>query len=326
MKKICVFGVGAIGGLLAARLARAGYDVSGIARGAQLDAIRQNGLTLVADGNAVVSHIHCVANPAEVGEQDLVIFAVKSHALPPLADASLPLLGSDTVVLSAVNGVPWWFDHGLAGAAHRPLMHVDPQDRLWQTIGPERALGCIVYPAARVSAPGIVEHVSGNRFSVGEPDQSLSGERAAVVAGLFNEAGFDTEVSEDIRNELWIKIVANAAYNPVNLLTGGELGLLLGDQRVNELLQQIMNEVVTVARAYGAGLPFAVARLIELTRPFAAHRTSMRQDLDAGRSVELGPVVFAVAELGERAGIETPLLDRVAALAAQRARLAGCYA
>ena len=349
MARICIYGVGAIGGLVAARLALAGEQVTGIARGAQLDAIRKNGLTLVAGGERSTARFSCFESPAEAGIQDFVLLTLKSHALPGIVRSIGPLLGPGTTVVTACNGLPWWYFYGAStDGRDETLESVDPGGHLWRTIGPERALGCVVYPAARVVEPGIVEHVFGDRFSLGEPIGDPIGDpsddpsgaagvgpvresgvnadpRIIELAKILAGAGFDAPLAEDIRAEIWIKLVANAAYNPVSILTGGVLAQMLDDPEVSGLLQAMMNESVAVAAALGVTLPLTPAQLLDATRPFGAHRTSMLQDLDAGRSVELDPIVFAVTELARRYGLETPLLDTIAALAAQRARLIGCY-
>ena len=325
MASICIYGVGAIGGLLAARLSLAGEQVTGIARGVQLEAIRSDGLTLIQDGARHTVNIECVATPAEAGAHDIVVLAIKSHALPGVASSIAPLLGPDTTVVTACNGLPWWYFHGVDQVGtNRHLEHVDPDGNLWRSIGPERAVGCVVYPAARVTEPGVVTHVMGDRFSLGEPVGGASARVQNLVKRL-GSAGFDASIAADIRAEIWLKLVANAAYNPINLLTDTILGEMLDDAETFELLRQVMTEVTAVAAALGVTVPVSPEELMELTRPFAGHRTSMLQDLDAGRSVELDPIVFAVTELARRCEIDTPRLDMIGTLAAQRARLGGCY-
>jgi len=324
MEKICIYGVGAIGGLLAGRLALSGRPVTGIARGAQLDAIRRNGLTLHADGESYQAVIECVERPADAGPQDIVIITLKSHTLPAIADDIVPLLGPDTIVVTATNGIPWWYFHGLDVAQAEPLDSIDPGGALWRNIGPDRAIGAVVFPAARVVEPGVIEHVFGLRVSLGEPDGRAT-ERIRVLSAVLEAAGFDAPVREDIRGELWAKLIANAAYNPVSILTGSTLGGMLDDPDTYSVLERLMNECTAVAVALGVGTTMAPAELLERTRALGTHKTSMLQDLEAGRSVELDPIVGSVHELAGRVGVETPTLDFVLALARQRARLAGCY-
>jgi len=324
MQKICVYGVGAIGGLLASRLAMAGHPVTGIARGPQLDAIRHNGLTLLADGESHQVSIECVERPADAGPQDIVFLTLKSHVLPAIAADIGSLLGPKTIVVTAMNGLPWWYFFGTGQTDNTPLESVDPGGALWRNIGPERAIGAVVFPAARVVEPGVIEHVFGTRFALGEPD-SRSSERISALSAVLEEAGFSAPVLADIRTELWTKLVANAAYNPISILTGSTLGALLDDPGTTAVLERLMNECTAVANALGIEPTMPPAELLERTRALGAHKTSMLQDLEAGRSVELDPIVGSVHELAERAGVDTPALDFVVALARQRARLAGCY-
>jgi len=323
--RICIFGVGAIGGYLAARFALAGQPVTGIARGAQLAAIRRNGLILIENGERLTASIACVEEPADAGPQDFVFLTMKSHAVPSVAATIAPLLGADTVVITACNGFPWWYFHALDRSDKAPILErVDPGARLWNAIGPQRAIGSVVYPAARTPEPGMVEHIFGNRFTLGEPDGSMS-ERVRILADLCAAAGFEAPVVADIRTEIWAKLVMNAAYNPVSLLTGGTLGDMLDDAGVHSLLARLMGEVVRVAATLAVVLPLAPEQLIGLTRPLGAHQTSMLQDLEAGRAVELDTIVGAIRDLARLSGVATPVLDAIFALASQRARLAGCY-
>ena len=221
MAKVCIYGVGAIGGLLAARLALAGEDVSGIARGAQLAAIEKSGLTLIEDGQSRFAEIRCVANTAELGVQDVVFLTVKSHQLASIVDHVQPLLGAQTSIVTVSNGLPWWMSYGTDRyRGPRRLENIDPSGRLWSVLGPERAIGCVIYPAAFLPRAGAVNHVFGNRFTLGEPDGSRSS-RVLRLAEMFGRAGFEAPIATDIRIELWIKLLANSAYNPVNILAGG---------------------------------------------------------------------------------------------------------
>ncbi len=325
MTTACIFGVGAIGGFLAARLARAGVRVTGICRGTQLEAIRSHGLTLVERGQRETVQIRAVGSAQEAGQQEVLFLTVKSNDLPAAAAGLRPLLGADTVVVTVGNGFPWWYFFRTApGGVNPTLSSVDPRGALWRMIGPEHALGCVVYPAARVSAPGVIEHVYGNRFSLGEPDGSLS-ERVRRVSAMLQSAGLEAPVRQDIRTELWTKLAMNTAYNPVSVLTGATLGGMLDDLGTANTLQVIMSETAAVALSLGVKIPMQPRQLMELTRPLALHKTSMLQDLDAARRVEIDPIAGAVVELARLRNVRTPALDAVLALARLRARLAGCY-
>jgi len=325
MTTACIYGVGAIGGYLAARLAAAGVRVTGISRAGQLEAIRARGLTLLHRGKRETVQIRCVATPAEAGQQETVFLTLKSSDLPGVAAQLRPLLGPETAVVTAGNGFPWWYFFRAGSSGVNPMLAtVDPRGALWRLIGPEHAVGCVVYPAARVVQPGIIEHVYGTRFSLGEPDGSVS-ERVRRIAGMLQSAGFEAPIRQDIRTEMWTKLCANAAYNPVSILTGATLGQMLDDSGVVGTLEAIMNEAMSVAMSLGVRVSLQPRQLMELTRPLSAHKTSMLHDLEAGRRVEIDPIAGAVVELARLRNVKTPSLAGVLALARLRARLAGCY-
>jgi 2-dehydropantoate 2-reductase len=235
------------------------------------------------------------------------------------------MLDSETIVVSTGNGFPWCYYYQSNLRDHPEfLRHVDAAERLGKCIGPERAIGSVVYPAARVSEPGVIEHVFGDRFTLGEPDGSIS-DRVRMIAAMLTEAGLDASAIDDIRSEIWTKLVANCAYNPVSVISNATLGGMLDDPDVHRILEQIMNEASALAAALNVSLPLMPKQLLELTRPFGAHKTSMLQDIEAGRPIELDPIVGAIRELAQFCTIATPTIDFVSALAAQRARLAGCY-
>lgn len=319
---VCILGLGAIGGYLAARLARSGLPVCGIARGATLAAIRERGLVLVEQGRREVVPLRVVASAAEAGPQEVVFLAVKADGLPAVAAEIRPLLGPDTAVVTIGNGFPWWYFFRASASGINPtLSSVDSRGLLWRLLGPEHAIGCVAYPAARVVEPGVVEHVYGTRFSLGEPDGSLS-TRVQRVAAMLAGAGLEAPVRQNIRSEVWAKLALNAACNPVSLLTGGTLGDMIGDARVAAVLEGLMRETIGVAASLGVRVPLQPRQLLELTRPLGAHKSSSLQDLEAGRPVELEPVAGAVVELGALRKVPTPALAATLALARLRVRLA----
>ncbi len=325
MTTACIYGVGAIGGLLAAKLALSGVKVTGICRGAQLEAIRARGLTLIERGKRETTQVRAAASPEEAGQQDLVFLTLKSNDLPGIAAGLRPLLRPDTVVITVGNGFPWWYFFRVNGSSVNPtLASVDPRGALWRLIGPEHALGCVVYPAARVAEPGVIEHVYGNRFSIGEPDGQVS-ERLKRLAALLAAAGFEAPMRQEIRTEIWTKLALNTAYNPVSLLTGATLGRMLDDTGTAATLEVLITEATAVAASFGVRVPMQPRQLLDLTRPLALHKTSLLQDLEAGRRVEIDPIVGAVTDLARLRNIRTPALDAVLALARLRARSAGCY-
>lgn len=323
--KIAVVGAGAIGGFVAAELALAGEEVTLLARGAQLDAIRAGGLRLVRDGEERVARPRALADPAAAGPQEVVVLAVKAHALPAAAERIGPLLAADTPVVTMVNGIPWWYFHRHPEPWRDWILDtVDPGGRIWRAIGPERAVGCVVYAACEVPAPGLVVHQADDRFTLGEPDGSAS-ERCRRIAAALERARLKAPVRAHIRNEIWVKLWGNASFNPVSVLTGATLDRITGDPGTRELCRALMREIQAVAELLGVRFGIPIDRRLAGAAAVGAHRTSMLQDLERGRPLELDAVVGSVQELGRRVGVATTLLDAVLALVRQKAELAGLY-
>ena len=323
--KVCIYGAGAIGGLIGAHLARTGEEVTLIARGPHLAAIRKNGLRVTGHSGDVTVKPRAVEDPAEAGPQDYVIVALKAHSVPSVAEKMAPLLGEKTAVVMAVNGVPWWYFHGLKGKLKdRRIPMVDPGDRQWTHIGPERVIGCVVYPAAEVTAPGEVRHVENDRFSLGEPDNARSG-RVLALSKALAKAGFKAPVKTDIRTEIWVKLWGNVAFNPISALTGGTLKSIAEDPMTRATVRAVMGEAEAVARKLGVEMPLPVEKRIDGAAAVGEHKTSMLQDFERSRPVELDAVVGAVAELGRLVGQPTPMIDAVYALTRHKAIRAGLY-
>lgn len=324
-KKICIYGAGAIGGFMGAMLAKAGAGVSLVARGPHLAAMQENGLVLeTAEGRETVP-VTASENPADLGVQDYVIITLKAHSVPGVIDAMQPLLGPDTAVVFAVNGVPWWYFHKLGGDLDgRRVETVDPGGKIWDGIGPERALGCVVYPAAEVPEPGVIKHLAGDRFSIGEPDGEKS-ERAQELSSLLKAAGLRAPVRPRIRDEIWVKLWGNCSLNPISALTGATVEEMCTAPDVRATVKNIMLEAQNVGEALGVKFAIDVEKRIAGAEAVGAHKTSMLQDLERGRPMEIDALVAAVAELGQLTGVETPTLDTVLGLVRQRARVAGCY-
>ncbi|MGH6989311.1 MAG: 2-dehydropantoate 2-reductase [Stellaceae bacterium] len=323
--KICVYGAGAIGGYVAVQLARSGVEMSVVARGPHLAAIRHNGLILKIAGERHTARIPASDKPATLGQQDYVIVTLKAHQIAAVAGQIKTLCGPDTAILFAVNGVPWWYFYELAGPyENHPIESVDPGGVIWETLGPERALGCVVLPAASVEAPGVIRHEDGDRFPLGEPDGSRS-DRIAALSQVMIKAGLRAPVRSRIRDEIWVKLWGNVAFNPVSALTGATLARMCADSEVRALIRAAMVEAKRVAEALGIKFAIDVDQRIEGAAAVGEHKTSMLQDLERGRAMEIDPMVTAVAELGDLTGVDTPMIDLILALIRQRARLAGCY-
>jgi 2-dehydropantoate 2-reductase len=324
--KICIFGAGAIGGLMAAKLAAKGEaEVTVIARGPHLAAMQANGLKLISDGQETVVHPRCVASAAEAGPQDYVVITLKAPALAGAAAQMQPLIGEGTTIVSAVNGVPWWYFHKLAGPYEgRRVTSVDPTGEVGRLLPPEKVLGCIIYPAAEVPEPGVIEHTYGDRFTLGEPDGSRS-DRAMALSAALSAAGFKAPVRPKIRDEIWIKLWGNLAFNPLSALTTATLDVITGDAELRAVCRQMMLEAQAVAETLGVRFAIDVDKRIAGGAEVGAHKTSMLQDLERGRPMEVDALLGSVVELAGITEVPAPTCRTVLALLRTRARLAGCY-
>lgn len=323
--KICIYGAGAIGGYLGVQLARAGADVSLVARGAHLAAMRADGLKLLINDEIRVVQPRCTDKPAELGVQDFIIICLKAHSITGVIEQMQPLIGPHTRIVTAVNGIPYWYfyRHGkqFEGAM---LETVDPGGRQWKELGAARAIGCIVYPATEIEAPGVIRHVYGNNFPLGEP----SGERSTDVgrlSALFETAGLKAPVLDRIRDEMWLKLWGNVCFNPISALTHATLDVICTDPATRALSKAMMLESQAIAESFDVTFRVDVERRIEGARKVGAHKTSMLQDLEKGRPMEIDPLVAVVQEMGRLTGIPTPAIDSVLALVTQRAKVAGLY-
>lgn len=323
--KICIFGAGAIGGYVGAKLAHAGAEVSLVARGPHLAAMRDKGLTLIEESGTTNVAVTVSDNPADLGPQDYVIVTLKAHSVPAVVGRMKPLIGENTTIVSGVNGVPWWYFHKIGGPLEGTrLESVDPDGAQWDGFGPDNVLGCVVYPAAEVIEPGVVKHIEGNRFSLGEPDGSKS-ERALALSNALTEAGLKAPVRPKLRDEIWTKLWGNLSFNPISALTHATLDVLCTDPGTRQVARTMMLEAQTIAEKLGVKFPVDVDRRIEGGAAVGAHRTSMLQDLDAGRPMEIDALVRSVQELGQITQTPTPIIDTVLSLMQLRARVAGLY-
>jgi 2-dehydropantoate 2-reductase len=312
--KLTVFGAGAVGGLIAARLALAGLPISVVARGPHLKAIRERGLRLRTREADRTAKVRATDDASTLGVQDLVILAMKAHTLPEAAPSLARLIGPETILVPAQNGIPWWYFHR-AGPPFEgePVRSVDPEGALLRTLPPSRVIGSVVYVGAAVPAPGVIDHSSGERFVLGEPDGAMS-DRLELVAGVFRRGGFEAETTPRIREAIWLKLWGNLSMNPVSALTQATADRLLADAGVRHLMRMLMEEAAGVAGALGVKFEMSAEERLGLAERLGAFKTSMLQDLEAGRSLETGPLVSVVAELGRKVGVATPLIDAVEAL------------
>jgi 2-dehydropantoate 2-reductase len=323
--KVCIYGAGAIGGWIGVKLAQAGSELSVVARGATLDALRTHGLRLHEGGQVRSAPVRASASPADFGVQDLVVIAVKAPAMPDVAKAIAPLLGPHTVVLTAMNGVPWWFFQGFGGQYQGTrLKAVDPQGLIAEAIPARHIIGSVVHASCALREPGFVQHHFGNKLIVGEPSGQAT-QRLQDLATLLQQAGFEIAVSEQIQKDAWYKLWGNMTVNPVSALTGATTDLILDDELVRGFISAVMLE----AREIGARVGIPIAQQPQdrhqITRKLGAFKTSMLQDVEAGRPVEIDALVTVVKEMGELTGVPTPFTDALLGLSRLHARVRGLY-
>ncbi len=318
---ICVFGAGAIGGYLAAKLEAAGTKVSIVARGPHLAAVQQGGLVLQSSGERIVTRPNAVAHGDAIGPQDYLLITLKAHSLEPALPQLAPLIGPGTTIVSAVNGVPWWYTYRLpAPFADRRITAIDPDGALCAALPPAQCLGCIVYPAATVPTPGVVDHTYGDRFSLGEPSGERS-ERASTLSALMIAAGLKAPVRPRIRDELWVKLWGNMAFNPISALTTATLDVITSDPGSREVARAMMLEGQAVAEALGTRFTLDVDKRIEGAAEVGRHKTSMLQDLELGRPLEIEAILGAVVEMAGWVDLPTPISRAMLALVRQRAAM-----
>jgi 2-dehydropantoate 2-reductase len=323
--KVCIYGAGAIGGWIGVKLARAGCEVSVVARGATLENLRRNGLRLQEGSETLAAQVRSSASPAELGVQDLVVVAVKAPAMAEVAKSIGPLLGPDTIVLTAMNGVPWWFFHGFGGSyAGKRLKAVDPDGAIAEAVPAKHIVGCVVHASCSLKEPGFVQHHFGNKLIIGEPSGAKS-QRVQQLAALLERAGFETVLSEQIQKDAWYKLWGNMTVNPVSAMTGATTDLILDDKLVLGFISAVMLE----AREIGARVGIPIAQQPEdrhqVTRKLGAFKTSMLQDVEAGKPVEIDALVTVVQEMGAMTGVPTPFTDALLGLSRLHARVHGLY-
>jgi 2-dehydropantoate 2-reductase len=322
---ICIYGAGAIGGFLGTRLAAAGADVAAIARGATAQALRTHGWRLEAGGALITAPARVVESPAQLGVQDLVVVAVKGPALTSIAASIAPLIGSATVVVTAMNGVPWWFFQGFGGICEgMQLKSIDPEGSIASAIPAAQIVGCVVHAACTTPSPGLVRNIAGKRLIFGEPVGGRSS-RLTALGELFRSAGFDVELSDCIQRDIWYKLWGNMTMNPVTALTGATADRVLDDALVNGFCRAVMSEAQLIGRRIGCAIAESAEERHVVTRKLGAFKTSMLQDVEAGRAVEIDVLLSAPREIGAALGAPTPYLDALLGLARLQAQTLGLY-
>jgi len=323
--KICIYGAGAVGGLVAGRLAQAGHEVSVVARGAHLTAILKDGLRMEADGRQTAIRVRANNDPDKLGPQDYVIVAVKGQSLPEVAAGIAPLLGADTSIVTAMNGVPWWFFDRLAfGGGKLRLETLDPGGKLSAAMPTDRIVGCVVHLAASTPEPGLIRHNMGQRLILGEPGGKNTARTRSIVEALQG-AGFEAVESAFIEKDYWVKLLGNVSFNPVSALTLATANRLIADEQVKAYMVAIMREVLAIGRAVGVDADIDPEARMDMARKLGEFKTSMLQDMEAGKKLEIDGLLTGTLEIAQKAGVAAPFTESLAGLARLRAESSGQY-
>ena len=324
---ICVFGAGAIGGYIGCCLSKAGANVSLIARGPHKEAIEKNGLTLITRNSSDTFNLKVTENPKELETQDYIIIGVKAHAIAGIVENLKPLLNKNTSILSAVNGIPWWYFYKANSNTILENTHidsVDPDGIIWKNINPERALGCVVYPACEIEKPGVIKHIEGNRFSLGEPS-GINTDRLKILSDLFIICGLKAPQKKNLRDEIWIKLWGNCSFNPISAITGASLDIIGNDPSSRNLIKQMMLECQKVGEAVGVNFGVSIDKRIDGASSIIGHKPSTRQDVEMKRPLEIDPIMSAIIEIGNKLNIATPMLKHINSILKLKANYLGLY-
>ena len=324
---ICVFGAGAFGGYIGCCLSKAGANVSLIARGPHKEAIEKNGLTLITGNSSDTFNLKVTENPKELETQDYIIIGVKAHAIAGIVENLKPLLNKNTSILSAVNGIPWWYFYKANSNTILENTHidsVDPGGIIWKNINPERALGCVVYPACEIDKPGVIKHIKGNRFSLGEPS-GVNTERLKILSDLFIKGGLKAPQKKNLRDEIWIKLWGNCSFNPISAITGASLDIIGNDPSSRVLIKQMMEECQKVGEAVGVHFGVSIDKRIDGASSIIGHKPSTRQDIEMKRPLEIDPIMSAIIEIGNKLNIATPMLKHINSILKLKANYLGLY-
>jgi len=325
--KICIFGAGAVGGVMAGWLERAGHEVSLVARGAHLEAIRAKGLRNLerATGEILTTHPRADSDPGKLGIQDYVVVSVKAQSLPEVAQSIAPLIGENTSIVTAMNGVPWWFFDKLAfGEGKLRLESLDPGGRLSRAMPTGSLVGCVIHCAASVPEPGLISHNQGKKLIIGEPGGKNT-ERTAAIAKAFSEAGFESVVSGFIEKDFWVKLMGNVSFNPVSALTLSTADLMIKDPLVKGYMVSVMREVLAIGRKVGVDADIDPEARIDMARHLGPFKTSMLQDMEAGKALEIDGLLSGTLEVAKHAGVAAPFTESLLGLLRMRARVSGQY-
>ena len=327
MTKICVFGAGAIGGYLACSLKKTSADVSIIARGEHKETIEKRGLKLIKGDHQEIHKFKITDNPIDLPIQDFIFLSVKAHSITEIIDSLLPIIGKNTSIISAVNGIPWWYFHKANTGTILDNQHiesVDPGGKIWKSLEPERAIGCVVYPACEIIKPGVIKHTDGDRFSLGEPD-GINSERLKTISDLLIAGGLKAPQKKNLRNEIWIKLWGNCSFNIVSALTGSTLDQLGNDVGTLNLIKAIMKECQLVGEKIKIKFSVSLDHRITGATSIVGHKPSTTQDLEANKPLEIDPIIGSIIEIGNKLNIDMPMLKAANSLIKLKAENLGLY-
>ena len=327
MTKICIFGAGAIGGYIAACLKKTDVAISLIARGPHKKAIEEKGLTLIKNGKSENFKFNVTDDPKKLGVQDYIFISVKAHSISNIVDTLSPMINEQTSIISAVNGLPWWYFYKANTGTdldNKYIESVDPNGKIWNTFKPERAIGCVVYPACEITEPGVIKHNEGERFSLGEPDGTKS-ERLKKIANLLIAGGLKVPQKKNLRDEIWIKLWGNCSFNPVSALTNTTLDQIGNDKELLKLVRKMMEECQLVGEKIGVKFNVSIDDRIKGATSVIGHKPSTTQDLNAGKSLEIDPIIGSIIEIGNKLKIETPTLKKINSRLKLKAENMGLY-
>ena len=309
--KICIVGAGATGGYLGVKLINAGFDVSLVARGAHLTAMKKKGLTLIENDKEITCSPKCSDSMKELGKMDFIFITLKAYSINGLVEEISTMFDENTSVISAYNGIPWWYFFGAEGQfKNYRIKCIDPENIQWNVITPERIIGCVVYPATEIIEPGVIKHIEGNRFSLGEPNGAQT-DRISRISKAMARADLKAPVRKNIRQEIWMKLIGNLAFNPLSVITEETLDVLLLNEENKKTAYEAMKEATSIMDKLNVPMSISIDQRIEGAAKVGSHKTSMLQDYEKGKELELDALVVAVKEIADLLGIKTPTIDRI---------------
>ncbi len=309
--KICIVGAGATGGYLGVKLINAGLDVSLVARGAHLEAMKKTGLTIIENEKEITCKPKCSDSMEELGEMDFIFITLKAYSIPGVVKEIAKMFHDNTSVITAYNGIPWWYFFNIGGQFDNYRFQcIDPDNIQWKLITPERVIGCVVYPATEIIQPGVIKHLEGNRFSLGEPS-GIQSERVSIISKALVRANLKAPIRNNIRQEIWMKLIGNLAFNPLSVITGETLEVLLSKEENKKIAYAAMQEASLIMNKLNISLNISIDQRIEGAAKVGAHKTSMLQDYEKGKELELDALILTVKEIGDLLSIKTPTIDNI---------------